>query len=323
MSQRINVEAKFWSDIRREMLAMKIGDSEAIGQCLKLWRVAQTYWVRGELIPESAFQYFGLSESLFDVDLAVRRDGGIYARGSKDYFAWLIQKSEAGKKGGIESGKARSNKINDLTEAATKRDEAEGKRERSGAKPPTPTPTPTLYSSSSEIITSSENLTRSSSVPEADANALPSEPTELFPSSELKKQEALRRPKPAPSHDQELCRRIWDSYSTAYQTRYGKEPLRNAKTNSQIVQLSKRLGADAIDVVKFFVRSEKQFYRTVFHVLDPCVKDAEALHTQWVTGVKAPELGQFKTAAEKKADYNRRLVARLRQLEGGGSNGDA
>jgi len=74
---------------------------------------------------------------------------------------------------------------------------------------------------------------------------------------------------------------IWESYREAYASRYRTEPVRNAKVNTQIAQLGKRLGNEAPDVVRFFVDHNKSFYLTKLHDIGLCLSDAEALRTQW------------------------------------------
>lgn len=83
-----------------------------------------------------------------------------------------------------------------------------------------------------------------------------------------------------------LAGKIWESYSTAYFTRYGSDPVRNAKVNAQIGQLAKRLGDEAPDVVRFYVGHSKSFYVQKAHEIGLCLADAEGLRTQWATGTK-------------------------------------
>jgi len=53
---------------------------------------------------------------------------------------------------------------------------------------------------------------------------------------------------------QEACRAIWSAYATAYFERYNTEPVRNAKINSQVNDLLKRLGgAEAPQVAAYYL----------------------------------------------------------------------
>lgn len=76
----------------------------------------------------------------------------------------------------------------------------------------------------------------------------------------------------------------WGAYGTAYEGRYGVAPVRNEKTNAQMVQLCKRVGnEDAPHVAAFFVGSNDAYYVKRGHSLDCLVKDAEKLRTEWAT----------------------------------------
>lgn len=100
----------------------------------------------------------------------------------------------------------------------------------------------------------------------------------------------------------ELNREIWDAYKTGYQKRYKVEPVRNASVNAKISQLAKRLGADAVGVILFYTQHNNQFYSKHMHAIGLCLKDAEALHTQWKTGVIAPTVVSM--FAPKKIDWD-------------------
>lgn len=84
--------------------------------------------------------------------------------------------------------------------------------------------------------------------------------------------------------DKILNLKIWDAYREEYLTRYHVEPVRNASVNSKISQLAKRLGDDAPDIVRFFVNHPDSFYVKSMHAIGLCLRDAEALATQWAKG---------------------------------------
>jgi hypothetical protein len=96
---------------------------------------------------------------------------------------------------------------------------------------------------------------------------------------------ASKKQKPDPV-EKELNRQIWQSYFDAYRLRYGVDPVRNGRINGQIGQLGKRLGKDAIEVVKFYLRHSDGFYLKNCHSLGLCLKDAESLHSQWQRGIQ-------------------------------------
>lgn len=86
------------------------------------------------------------------------------------------------------------------------------------------------------------------------------------------------------SNSSNLTSQIWDTYRDAYFLRYLQEPVRNKKVNSQIKQLAERLGAEAPDVVRFYVHHPKTFYVSKLHEIGLCLSDAESLRTQWAKG---------------------------------------
>jgi len=87
------------------------------------------------------------------------------------------------------------------------------------------------------------------------------------------------KPKPAP-----VSSAAWTAYSEAYLSRYGAEPVRNAKVNGQLASLVSRLGDEAPEVARFFVGHSGAFYVRGMHSVDALLKDAEKLRTEWATG---------------------------------------
>lgn len=87
---------------------------------------------------------------------------------------------------------------------------------------------------------------------------------------------------PKEKHNTELNKKVWQAYSDAYSQRYKVEPTRNATVNAQISQLAKRLGEDAIEIIKFYLTHNDGFYLSKTHSIGPCLRDAESLRTQWL-----------------------------------------
>jgi hypothetical protein len=100
--------------------------------------------------------------------------------------------------------------------------------------------------------------------------------------------------------DPDLNKKIWDAYDESFQKRYRVPPTRNASVNSIIAQLGKRLGEDAVEVVKFFLTHNDTFYVSKVHSIGLCLKDAEGLRTQWLRGVQVtkPGLKRFENAVQ-------------------------
>lgn len=93
---------------------------------------------------------------------------------------------------------------------------------------------------------------------------------------------------------------IWSAYELCYENRYGVKPTRNASVNGKISQIAKRLGAEAIEVVKFYVLHNDAFYIRKAHAIGLCLSDAESLHTQWKTGkqITGSKVRQFEKKNE-------------------------
>jgi len=77
----------------------------------------------------------------------------------------------------------------------------------------------------------------------------------------------------------------WNAYSAAYLKRYGVEPTRNALTNSHMLQVVKRLGAEeAPKGAAFYVSHNNGFYTRCRHGTSALLSSCEALRTDWATG---------------------------------------
>jgi hypothetical protein len=84
---------------------------------------------------------------------------------------------------------------------------------------------------------------------------------------------------------QTACRKTWHAYQEAYAQRYGVEPVRNEKVNSQVKQFVKRLGFEESPLVaSFFVGHSAAYYVKKLHDWGSLVSDAEKLRTEWKTG---------------------------------------
>lgn len=80
--------------------------------------------------------------------------------------------------------------------------------------------------------------------------------------------------------------KVWEAYDQAYLKRYNAHPVRNATVNTHIKSLVARLGEEAVDVIRFYVEHNDQFYVKIFHPVSVCVQNAESLRTQWKTGLR-------------------------------------
>jgi hypothetical protein len=112
--------------------------------------------------------------------------------------------------------------------------------------------------------------------------------------------------------EKSLGSKIWETYSEAYEARWKFKPIRNAKSNSLCSQLAKRLGADAIEVTKFYLNHNDGWYIKNQHDLGSFVSKCEGLHTQWQRGQAIT--GQQVRTFEKQS-VNMDLLAKVRNGE--------
>lgn len=93
----------------------------ALGTLVRAWSIAQKWYIIGNrMIPEAEWAKQGIDELIFEVGLAERIDGHVRIAGSDEQFHWLLQRVEAGRKGGHAKASGRL---------------AGAKRELAGAKP--------------------------------------------------------------------------------------------------------------------------------------------------------------------------------------------
>lgn len=278
---RINIEDSLFKDTRYFDLLLKVGcKHKALGIVCGAWILAQKHWLADGNIPPRA--WLADFDVLIDVQLAERHaDGSVYIKGAKNAFAWLNQRSEAGKVGGKSKSEKAPNRNKraknlsvvkrDITgDNGTKRDVTEhngSNRDETGA-----IGTKRDEASYSSSYSSSNSFSSSFSISDSNSNSSNNTLTKRKPKKD--------------SAETELNRKIWQSYFDAYTLRYGVEPVRNGRINGQVAQLGKRLGIEAVDVVKFYLSHNDGFYLKNSHSIGLCLKDAESLHTQWKRGTK-------------------------------------
>lgn len=83
------------------------------------------------------------------------------------------------------------------------------------------------------------------------------------------------------------------AYADSHKSRYGIDPVRNAKTSALLCQLVDRLGAEEAPlVVAYYLTLDTALYAKAGHPLNLLVRDCEALRTQWKRGPRpAPTVG--------------------------------
>lgn len=97
---RINIEDSLFKDIRFTDLCLKTQSIDtALGSLVRAWSLAQKWYLTDDrLIPLSDWKQQRINDLIIDVGLAEVVDNKVRVVGSDTQFAWLIQKSEAGKK---------------------------------------------------------------------------------------------------------------------------------------------------------------------------------------------------------------------------------
>lgn len=250
---RINIEDSIKSDIRFINLTIKLGSMKlALGELTWAWMIAQKHYLKKDsdrCIPLKDWQNQECSDMLIEVGLAEIKEKGIWIKGSDDQFRWLAQRQDAGSKGGNVTADKKSQKTPSDRQATDQRP-LDLDHEKAAVVQP-------LYSLLSSLSLSSNSSSNSLKV-----------------TKPKKKAEATDEKKV-------LNKQIWESYKDSYVQRYKTEPVRNASVNAKISQLAERLGSEAPEVVKFYLKHNKSHYVSRLHEIGLCLSDAEALRTQW------------------------------------------
>ncbi len=113
---RINIEDQFWIEVTAVSRALKGDDSRAVGDAVRLFRIAQQRAKKGQIVTDEDWRIAGFSDALIGV-FATKVEGGYEVAGARKHFSWLETRVEAGRKGGEKSGESRRSKINNLGEA--------------------------------------------------------------------------------------------------------------------------------------------------------------------------------------------------------------
>lgn len=75
--------------------------------------------------------------------------------------------------------------------------------------------------------------------------------------------------------------RIWHSFAACYNDRYGVDPLRNVKVNSQCSQIAKQVGVErGVQLVAYYLTRSDMMYVKSSHPIGLCLLDLQKLATQ-------------------------------------------
>jgi hypothetical protein len=256
---RINIEDEIYKDNRFYNLCFLLGSKRAaLGALVEAWTIAQSKVDQDN--PSGVFSIDewdaqGLAPEIIAAKLATVKDGMVMMAGANKNFAWIIQRQEAGKRG----GRPKKDETDRLA------DETESKATVTGSNPLTLTLTPSLSLSLSPTRAPAQESTTAPSPSGGDA----------------------KRNKPSKKNTPKgpSTQTTWESYRTAYMQRYGVEPIRNAAVNSKIKQFVARVGeVESPEVARFYVLHNSQRYITSAHSVGNLLFDAEKLRTEWARG---------------------------------------
>lgn len=248
---RVNIDDSLYKDDSFIKLIIKVQSKRiAIGMVVEAFTLAQEHYLttaNDRLIPLNEWKRNGLADELIEVGFAEVQDKGIYVRGSKEQFSWLIQKQNAG----IKSAEAKKSRKPSKTKSKERNQRTLGPDERASTD-----------DNGSQPLTLSLPLSSSSSS-----------------SSSLFSPGALVSPE-----SKTLGSRIFNAYAAEYKIVHGAEPVRDAAANSICKAIGKSLGEDGPEVARFYVQHKDYNYVKAMHPLTLLKRDSSALRTQWFTG---------------------------------------
>lgn len=108
---RINIEDSLYKDHRFIKLYIKLGSIDlALGLLVRAWSIAQEFYLKDDRhIPREEWDKQNLNDLIIEVGLATEVNGRIKVSGSDEQFSWLLQRVEAGRRGGQSRGKQDQN----------------------------------------------------------------------------------------------------------------------------------------------------------------------------------------------------------------------
>ena len=118
-----------------------------------------------------------------------------------------------------------------------------------------------------------------------------------------RKRDILDEPAQAPSPPPKqppVSQKAWEAYRAAYLDRYGVDPIRNAKVNTNLKQLVERVGKEeAPELIRFFLSCSDDFLVKKLHPIGILLQDCETYHTRWRTGIQKINSRKHSAFSEK------------------------
>lgn len=275
---RINIEDKWWTDPRRQLLARALGsEALATGVFFCAVRLAQEYWRKGQsLIPFKIWEHVEHHVSLIEYGLAERRETGVYLSGSEEWFEWIDLRRDAARKGGAK----RSEQAERGPDGRFKRgsEETETVQPNSSQTPAGATQNHASFSFS--ISNSNTKNTKGAQISKTDltseappggqasADADSCDPFADLKMPEVRQQQALEKPSTRGGRSPDQRARIAKfvaAYVSAYEGKFGHRPedLSDPKVRGQITAWAKdHPDIDrACELVQVFFQLDRKWFQ--------------------------------------------------------------
>lgn len=90
-------------------------------------------------------------------------------------------------------------------------------------------------------------------------------------------------------NEKQLRLETWEFYKQAYLERYGIEPVRNARVNRNILDFVKQVGANAPQMIYFFVFHNNSWYVQKGHDTGTLLQNVQAIARDWAKGYQTTQ----------------------------------
>jgi hypothetical protein len=236
---RINIESTLFTDVRFLDLVSALGSFDlALGALVHAWLVAQRWYTTPErTIPIEEWGKQRLNDAIVTVGLATIHEGRVRISGAENQFAWLLERREAGRRGGMKRVKNAAVKQTQAQLEQTKQTQAQLEQtKQTQANEPSYS---SSYSSSSS--SSSSNSLKKKKTKNANADAFGD---------------------PAPSQ------KFISAYVQAYKTKYGTgaRPHLGGRTQGEIKRLLADIPIDrACALIETYCAMRDPWFETKAH----------------------------------------------------------
>ena len=145
-----------------------------------------------------------------------------------------------------------------------------------------------------KIITDCETVENASNPITDDKNAVKTQENENKPPdfelTAVDEKPKIRQPESEVlDPEKQLRLETWEFYKQAYLERYGIEPVRNAKVNRNILDFVKQVGANAPQMIYFFVFHNNSWYVQKGHDTGTLLANVQAIARDWAKGYQTTQ----------------------------------